>query len=76
MENSNRSKSGNLYKCPYQSQVYGTDNSDLIYRKGYTGDWGHWDDQPDNVAADPFSCETDKIDDSEDTARIRNAETE
>lgn len=67
MDNANCSKNGNLYKCPYQSQVYGTDNSDLIYRKGYTGDWGHWDDQPDNNTEDSILCERDQIKDLEDT---------
>lgn len=49
MENSNLHKSGNLNKCPYQSMVYGKDNCELIYRKPYKGDWGHWDDLPENA---------------------------
>ena len=46
MKSSYRYNSGNLYKCPFQSKVYGSDNSDLIYRKSYQGDWGDWDDEP------------------------------
>lgn len=47
MENSNLHNKGSLYKCPYQSQVYGTNKSELCYRKPYQGDWGDWDDAPD-----------------------------
>ena len=49
MEKSNLNNSGNLNKCPYQSMVYGKDNCDLIYRKSYNGDWGHWDDLPEDA---------------------------
>lgn len=49
MENSNQYNSGNFHKCPYQSQVYGTNKSELIYRKVYKGDWGDWDDMPQNI---------------------------
>ncbi|WP_456312361.1 hypothetical protein [Pseudomonas shirazensis] len=50
MENSNGYTKQELQKCPYQSQVYGTNNIDLNYRKAYKGDWGHWDDAPEKVA--------------------------
>lgn len=46
MENSNRNNSGNFYKCPYQTKVYGTEKCELIYRKSYQGDWGDWDELP------------------------------
>ena len=57
MKNSNRYHTGNFYKCPYQSHVYGTENSDLIYRKSYQGNLGDWDDQPDNNIQDQIDCD-------------------
>lgn len=52
MEKSDHTNSGNFYKCPYQTQVYGTDKCELIYRKSYQGDWGDWDDVPETNIQD------------------------
>lgn len=62
MENSNDQKADKLQKCPYQTKVYGTDNIDLNYRKAYKGDWGHWDEQPENADQDK-NCEKKTEDD-------------
>jgi len=61
MENSNGYTKQELQKCPYQSQVYGTNNIDLNYRKAYKGDWGHWDDLPENVNND-LICDAEEND--------------
>ncbi|KQB41374.1 hypothetical protein [Flavobacterium aquidurense] len=56
MKNSNSFNSESLKKCPYESQVYTTNNIDLIYVKSYKGDWGHWDDKVENAHLDN-SCQ-------------------
>lgn len=49
MKNSSLLSSGNFYKCPYQTKVYGIDKSELIYRKPYQGNLDDWDDLPGNI---------------------------
>ncbi len=46
MKNSSSQISEKFQKCHYQSIVYGADKCDLIHRKSYKGDWGHWDELP------------------------------
>jgi len=29
--------------------VFNGDNNELIFRKSYIGDWGDWDEKPDNI---------------------------
>lgn len=38
---------GEPQKDSFHSQICTSNDSDLIYRKSYNGDWGHWDDLPD-----------------------------
>ncbi len=49
MKNSSLQSSGNFYKCPYQTQVYGTDKCELNYRKPYQGNLDDWDDLSGNT---------------------------
>ncbi|MFQ6601692.1 hypothetical protein [Flavobacterium sp. C3NV] len=49
MKNSTPNNNENLKKCPYESLIYGN-KTDMVYRKQYKGDWGHWDDLADNAA--------------------------
>lgn len=44
--------SENYGKCLH-SAIYTPDNDELIYRKAYVGDWGDWDEQPENEISDP-----------------------
>jgi hypothetical protein len=37
----------NFGQCLH-SAIYTAENSEFIYRKAYVGDWGDWDEQPDN----------------------------
>jgi len=48
MENSNTYNSHVYHTDSLHSQICLADNIDFIYRKAYKGDWGHWDDLPDN----------------------------
>lgn len=32
--------------------VFNGDNNELIFRKTYVGDWGDWDEKPDNFVKD------------------------
>ncbi len=32
--------------------VFNGDNNELIFRKTYVGDWGDWDEKPDNAFQD------------------------
>ena len=57
MNNSAPNNDKNLKKCPYESLIYGN-KSDLVYRKQYTGDWGHWDDLSENTSPCSNSYET------------------
>jgi len=49
MENSNTYNSTSYSTDSLHSQICLADNIDFIYRKAYRGDWGHWDDLPDNA---------------------------
>lgn len=60
MKTSTPNNTENLKKCPYESLIYGN-KSDLIYRKEYKGDWGHWDDLSDNSVPCSNTYETNRI---------------
>jgi hypothetical protein len=47
MKNSSNHISENEKQCLH-SQICSVNNDDLIYRKSYKGDWGDWDDLPEN----------------------------
>ncbi|WP_163397549.1 hypothetical protein [Flavobacterium fluviatile] len=49
MENSNTYNNAAYSTDSLHSQICLADNIDFIYRKAYRGDWGHWDDLPDNT---------------------------
>jgi hypothetical protein len=51
MENSNTYNSTAYSTDSLHSQICLADNIDFIYRKAYRGDWGHWDDLPDNTTS-------------------------
>jgi hypothetical protein len=48
MKNLISSEKEHVQKDSFHSQICSASNTDLIYRKAYKGDWGHWDDLPDN----------------------------
>lgn len=52
MENVNNTTRENYGQC-FHSTIYISDNVDFVYRKAYKGDWGDWDEQPDNTTPDP-----------------------
>ncbi|WP_433830315.1 hypothetical protein [Flavobacterium anhuiense] len=35
--------------CTDRTLVCDGDNNELIFRKTYVGDWGDWDEKPDNI---------------------------
>ncbi|MGO4771270.1 hypothetical protein ACEN2I_06375 [Flavobacterium sp. W22_SRS_FK3] len=58
MENLKKNKSDDLQSDSLHSQICLADNIDFIYRKSYKGDWGHWDDLPDNAPSNLNRAET------------------
>jgi len=61
MENLNTYKEEDLDRCPFHSNIAAASNNDFIYRKAYKGDWGHWDDLPENVNNDQI-CDAEQND--------------
>lgn len=54
MENVN-TISANYGKCLH-SAICTEETSGFIYRKAYVGDWGDWDEQPDNTSITDPDC--------------------
>lgn len=52
MENLISYEREHLQKDSFHSQICATNDNELIYRKSYNGDWGHWDDLPEIVITD------------------------
>lgn len=48
MKNSTPCKKEDLQRSSFHSQICIASHTDLIYTKAYKGDWGHWDDLPEN----------------------------
>lgn len=42
-------------RCPFHSDINAGNDIDLVYKKTYCGDWGHWDDLPEDNAKEPAS---------------------
>jgi hypothetical protein len=57
MKNPNIYNEEDCGRGSFHSQICVADTNDFIYRKAYKGDWGHWDDLPDNAAADENNCD-------------------
>ncbi|TDO73201.1 hypothetical protein EV143_106143 [Flavobacterium chryseum] len=60
MENVNNIISPNYGKCLH-SAISTEENSEFTYRKAYVGDWGDWDDQPDNNTVSEGSYELEEL---------------
>ncbi|OXG09176.1 hypothetical protein [Flavobacterium araucananum] len=52
MKNLNSYKEEDFKRCPYHSEICSANSDDLVYRKAYKGDWGHWDDLPETTVPD------------------------
>lgn len=48
MKTSNNYNSEEFDRCPFHSNINAGNDIDLVYKKTYSNDWGHWDDLPDN----------------------------
>ncbi|WET03042.1 hypothetical protein [Flavobacterium sp. YJ01] len=49
MKNLQINKSENKVVCNNRLSVCAGDNNELIFRKTYVGDWGDWDEKPNNT---------------------------
>ena len=49
MKNLQINKSENKVVCNNRLSVCAGDNNELIFRKNYVGDWGDWDEKPNNT---------------------------
>ncbi|UPZ14324.1 hypothetical protein [Flavobacterium humidisoli] len=52
MKNTQINFSPNNKTCTDRTLVCDGDNNELIFRKTYVGDWGDWDEKPDNILKD------------------------
>lgn len=52
MKNLQVNKSENKVVCNNRLSVCAGDNNELIFRKTYVGDWGDWDEKPNNTFQD------------------------
>ncbi|WP_427873619.1 hypothetical protein [Flavobacterium sp. MMS24-S5] len=52
MKNTQINFSPNNKTCTGRTLVCDGDNNELIFRKTYVGDWGDWDEKPDEILKD------------------------
>lgn len=52
MKNTQINFSPNNKTCTDRTLVCDGDNNELIFRKTYVGDWGDWDEKPDEILKD------------------------
>ena len=52
MKNLQINFSPNNESCTDRTLVCNGDNNELIFRKTYIGDWGDWDEKPDDALKD------------------------
>lgn len=54
-------------RCPFHSNINAGNDIDINYKRTYNGDWGHWDDLPENDLKDQnqYEEQTDAVDETE-----------
>ena len=52
MKTINTNSNEDFDRCPFHSNINAGNDVDINYRRTYNGDWGHWDDAPENELSD------------------------